>query len=146
DQLSTAMSARPQPPEQIHEPPPAEARPLAVAVPIDVRSTSLAVLALIGSIVFLHWAQAVLIPITFAVLLSYALTPVVNWLRRRAGLHKAIGAALTLAVLVGGVGFGLSSLRPQIVNIINLGPRLMQKHNVTLHEKALTEPRANANM
>src|SRR4029078_2127875 len=71
--FDSAMSARPQPPAQIHAPPPAEARPLAVAVPIDVRSTSLAVLALIGSIVFLHWAQAVLIPIPLRGLLRYAL-------------------------------------------------------------------------
>jgi hypothetical protein len=76
-------------------------------MPIDVRSTSLAVLALIAAIVFLHWAQAVLIPIVFAVLLSYALTPVVDWLKRRAKLHKAVGAALTLAALLGGLGAGL---------------------------------------
>ena len=138
------MSARPQSPEHGNEPPPAEAQPLLVAVPIDVRSTSLAVLALIGSIVFLHWAQAVLIPITFAVLLSYALTPVVNWLRRRAGLHKAIGAALTLAVLVGGVGFGLSSLRPEMVDIIDLLPRATQKLTVALRGNSRAEPGAVA--
>jgi predicted PurR-regulated permease PerM len=60
-------------------------------MPIDVRSTSLALLAVIALIVFLNWAQAVLIPITFAVLLSYALTPVVDWLKRNVKLHKAIG-------------------------------------------------------
>ena len=68
---------------------------------IDVRSTSLALLTLMASIVFLEWAQAVLIPITFAVLLSYALTPVVNGLKRIAKAPKAVGAALTLSVVVG---------------------------------------------
>lgn len=74
---------------------PAESPPLHLSMSTPVRSKSLALLALIAFIVFLHWAQAVLIPITFAVLLSYALTPVVNWLKRKAKLHKAVGAALT---------------------------------------------------
>lgn len=138
------MSARPQPPEHGDERPPAEPRHLLAAVPIDVRSTSLAVLALIGAIVFLHWAQAVLIPITFAVLLSYALTPVVDWLRRRARLHKAIGAALTLALLLGGLAFGLRSLRPEMVDIIDLVPRATQKLTVALRGNPRTEPGAVA--
>jgi predicted PurR-regulated permease PerM len=138
------MSARLEPPEHGDDPPPAEPRHLLAAVPIDVRSTSLAVLALIGAIVFLHWAQAVLIPITFAVLLSYALTPVVDWLKRRAGLHKAIGAALTLALLLGGLAFGLRSLRPEMVDIIDLVPRATQKLTVALRGNARTEPGAVA--
>ena len=137
------MSSRLQPPEHGDDLPPAEPR-LSAAVPIDVRSTSLAVLALIGAIVFLHWAQAVLIPITFAVLLSYALTPVVDWLKRRAGLHKAIGAALTLALLLGGLAFGLRSLRPEMVDIIDLVPRATQKLTVALRGNARTEPGAVA--
>jgi predicted PurR-regulated permease PerM len=57
---------------------PADPQRLTLPMSIDVRSTSLALLTLMASIVFLEWAQAVLIPITFPVLLSYALTPVVN--------------------------------------------------------------------
>jgi predicted PurR-regulated permease PerM len=60
--------------------------------PIDVRSTSLAVLALIAVIGLLYSARAVFIPIAIAVLASYALTPVVDWLKRRARLPKAVGA------------------------------------------------------
>ena len=122
------MSAPLQPPESGDEPPPAEPLPLTLVMPIDVRSTSLAVLALIAAIVFLHWAQAVLIPIVFAVLLSYALTPVVDWLKRRAKLHKAVGAALTLAALLGGLGAGLGSLRPEMIDILDLVPRLSLIH------------------
>jgi predicted PurR-regulated permease PerM len=42
---------------------------------INVRSTSLAVLALIAVIGLLYSARAVFIPIAIAVLASYALTP-----------------------------------------------------------------------
>ena len=111
---------------------PAERPPLTIPTPIDVRSTSLALLALIALIVFLRWAQEVLIPITFAVLLSYALTPVVDWLRRKARLPKAVGAALTLALLLGGLGFGLSSLQPEALDILDIVPRATQKVSIAL--------------
>ena len=113
-------------------------------MPIDVRSTSLAVLALLAAIVFAHWARAVLIPITFAVMLSYALTPVVNWLRRHAKLHKAIGAALTLAVLLGGLWIGLSSLKPEMIDILDLVPRATAKLTTAFRGPPQAEPGAVA--
>ena len=67
---------------------------------ILVRSNAIVVLALIALVVFLHWAQAVVIPITLSVFLSYALKPIVNWLQRKAKLPKAVGAAATLVVFV----------------------------------------------
>jgi len=112
--------------------PPPEPLPLKLAAPIDVRSTALAVLALIALIVFLHWAQAVLVPITFALLLSYALKPVVEWLSRNARLHKAVGAALTLALILGGLGIGVSTLQPQALDILDLVPHATQKISIAL--------------
>jgi predicted PurR-regulated permease PerM len=126
------MSIRLQPPVPDDDGPPAEPPPLILAMPIDVRSTSLAVLAFIALIVFLRWAQAVLIPITFAVLLSYALTPVVDWLKRNAKLHKAVGAALTLVLIFGGLGIGLSSLQPEALDILDIVPRATQKFSMAL--------------
>ena len=106
--------------------------PSTVAMPINVRSTSLAVLALIALVVFLRWAQEVLIPITFAILLSYALTPVVTWLRRKARLHKAVGAALTLMLVLGGLAYGLSVLQPEALDILDIVPRATQKVTIAL--------------
>lgn len=126
------MSTRLQPPVPGDEGPPAEPLPLNSGLPIDVRSTSLALLALIALIVFLRWAREVLIPITFAVLLSYALTPVVDWLKRNAKLHKAVGAALTLTLILGGLGFGLSSLQPEALDILDIVPRATQKFSIAL--------------
>ena len=101
--------------------------------PVSFHVTSLGVLAVIAVIVFLHWAQAVLIPITLAILLSYALTPVVRWLEKAARLPKAIGAALTLAVILGGFGTGISSLQPEVVDLLDAIPKAAQKLSIALN-------------
>ena len=48
--------------------------------PLDVRSTSLAALAILSFIYFLRTAQAVFIPVALAVVTACALTPLVSWL------------------------------------------------------------------
>ena len=53
-------------------------------MPIDVRSASLAVIAVLASIYALHWASAVFIPLLLGVMFSYVLSPAVNWLQRSA--------------------------------------------------------------
>jgi predicted PurR-regulated permease PerM len=119
---------------------------LNLATAIRVRSTPLSILALLALIAFLHWAQVVFIPIVFAVLLSYALTPIVNWLRKNARLHKAIGAAVTLSLLLGGLGIGLSALQPEALDILDLVPRATAKFRAALHGNAVTASGAVAKL
>ena len=95
-----------------------------------VRSNAIVVLALIAVVVFLQWAQAVLIPITLSVFLSYALTPIVNWLQRKAQLPKSVGAAATLAVILGAVGWGLKSLQPEALDVLDIVSRATQKFSI----------------
>jgi predicted PurR-regulated permease PerM len=97
---------------------------------VMIRSNAIVVIAVIAVVVFLHWAQAVLIPIVLSVFLSYALTPIVNWLRRRAKLPKAVGAAATLAIILGGIGWGLNSLQPEALDILDIVPRATQKFSL----------------
>ena len=123
------------------EPPPPPPLPL-ISAPIDIRSTSLALIALIALIGFLHWSRAVLIPITFAVLLSYALTPIVEWLKKSAKLHKALGAALTLIAIVGVLGIGLASLQPKALNILDILPRATEKFRKAMVSNSRTTPGA----
>jgi predicted PurR-regulated permease PerM len=99
---------------------------------VKVRGNAIVVLALIAVVAFLHWAQAVFIPITLAVFLSYALTPIVNWLQRKAKLPKAAGAAATLAVILGAVGWGLNSLQPEALDVLDIVPRATQKFSIAL--------------
>jgi predicted PurR-regulated permease PerM len=51
-------------------------------------------------IVVLYWAQAVLVPIALAVLITFVLTPPVGWLERWLGRVPAVLAAVTLVFLV----------------------------------------------
>jgi predicted PurR-regulated permease PerM len=60
-------------------------------------------------IVVLYWAQAVLVPIALAVLLTFVLAPPVNWLERWLGRVPAVLAAVTLVFIVLGLaGWGLA--------------------------------------
>ena len=60
-------------------------------------------------IVVLYWAQAVLVPIALAVLLTFVLTPPVSWLERWLGHVPAVLAAVTLVFIVLGLaGWGLA--------------------------------------
>ncbi|MEO7762534.1 MAG: AI-2E family transporter [Casimicrobiaceae bacterium] len=95
--------------------------------PVNIRSLSLAVLAVISVIVFLRWAEAVLVPITFAVLAGYALMPMVRWLKRHARLPEAISAAVVLLVICGGMIVGVLALQKQALGLLELLPRAAHK-------------------
>ena len=59
-------------------------------------------------IVVLYWAQAVLVPVALAVLISFVLTPPVTWLERWIGRVPAVLIAVTLVFAVLGLaGWGL---------------------------------------
>jgi predicted PurR-regulated permease PerM len=60
-------------------------------------------------VVVLHWAQAVLVPIALAMLLTFVLTPPVTWLERWIGRIPAVLAMVTLVFSVLGLaGWGLA--------------------------------------
>ena len=126
------MAKSPEPPIQADAAPTGTTEPTASHTSGRVRSHATFVLALIAVVVFLQWAQAVLIPITLSVLLSYALTPIVNWLQKKAKLPKAVGAAATLAVILGAVGWGLNSLQPEALDVLDIVPRAAQKFSIAI--------------
>ncbi|NOT27469.1 MAG: AI-2E family transporter [Acidobacteria bacterium] len=60
-------------------------------------------------VVVLYWAQAVLVPIALAVLLSFVLAPPVDWLERWLGRVPAVLTVVTLVfVVLGLAGWGLA--------------------------------------
>src|SRR5688572_27609634 len=60
-------------------------------------------------VVVLYWAQAVLVPIALAILLTFVLTPPVAWLQRWIGRIPAVLAMVTLVFSVLGLaGWGLA--------------------------------------
>ncbi len=65
---------------------------LLMHVPVNIRSMSLVLLAAFASIFVLSWAKAVFIPFMTSLILSYALSPAVNWLEHRR-MPRWLGAA-----------------------------------------------------
>ncbi len=60
-------------------------------------------------IAVLSWAQAVLVPIALAILITFVLTPPVSWLERWIGRVPAVLAAVTLVfTILGLAGWGLA--------------------------------------
>ncbi len=81
----TLKAVENRPPEATHDapaPPSAPEAP-AIAMPVDIRSAALTLMAALALIVMLQYAQAMIIPIVLAVLISYALEPIVSPSRAR---------------------------------------------------------------
>ena len=99
-----------------------EGEPIVIRMPVDIRNVALTVIATILFVLFLQYAQAVLIPIVLGALTFYALDPIVDRLEKT-GLHRALGAALVLAALLGATGYGLWTLRDDVSSVIEELPR-----------------------
>jgi predicted PurR-regulated permease PerM len=109
---------------------------LKIGAPLNGRSTSLAILAILSLIYFLRVAQAVFIPITIAIVTACALAPMVRWLRRRAHVPKPLGAAAILLLLCALLGIGANSLQPQVMRILDVVPRATAKFSEAMRESA----------
>jgi predicted PurR-regulated permease PerM len=94
-------------------------------MPVDIRSLSLATLAMLGSVFMLHWAADVLIPVMAGVTCSYALAPLVNRLERMR-IARPIGAALTLIALVGSMGGTVYALSADATQLMESLPDAAQ--------------------
>lgn len=105
---------------------PAAPDPVLLHLPVDIRNRSLVVLAALASIFVLQWASAVFIPVMFSVLLSYALSPLVNWMGRHR-VPRWLGAALLLLGIFGAVGSAAYSLGNQATQLVEALPEAAQK-------------------
>ena len=114
-------------------------------MPVDVRSLSLVVLALLGSVFVLRWASAVFIPLLLGLLFSYALSPIVDWMQRW-HVPRALGAAVLLLAIMGSVGWAAYSLEDDAVSLIQSLPVAAQKLRQTVHDSRRTSPGALATM
>lgn len=100
--------------------------PVLLRMPVDNRSLSLAVLALLGMVFMLHWASAVVIPLLLGLMLSYSLAPVVTWVQRR-GMPRPLAAALVMVVLVSGASWTGWALSDQATQFVENMPATAQK-------------------
>lgn len=106
----------------------AEADAPTVSIPahVNVRSASLALIALLGSVYALHWASAVFIPLLLGLMTSYALSPVVNRLHRWR-VPRALAAVLVLVSAVGGFGSMVYSVSDDASAMVESLPTAVDK-------------------
>ncbi|MBT9476502.1 AI-2E family transporter [Polaromonas sp.] len=104
-------------------------------MPVDIRSVSLAVLAMLASIFVLHWAKEVFIPVMLSVLFSYALSPVVNWMEFRR-VPRWLGAAVLMVAICGSIGATAYFLSNQAAQLVNALPAAAQKVRQAMKERS----------
>ena len=120
------------------EPEPEPARVL-LHMPVDIRSMSLVMLAILAGVFVLHWAKAVFIPVMLGVMVSYALSPVVNTLERRR-VPRSLSAAVLLIAILGGLGFTAWSLSDDAVELVETLPSAAQKLARAIQVKSTDKP------
>jgi predicted PurR-regulated permease PerM len=108
-------------PETLEHETPAEPVLPAAPAAMDVRSVALSVMAVLGVILMLQYAESVLIPVVVAVLISYVLDPAVTSLHNR-GVPRGIGALFAILLLCGVIGVGVYTLTGQAMAVIETVP------------------------
>ncbi len=104
--------------------PPAE--PTQLRAPVDVRGAALVVISLVACAYALHWASAVFIPVLLGLMSSYALSPAVDQLKRW-HIPRALGAAVLLVAVVGGLASTAYRLSDDAAALIEALPDAAQK-------------------
>jgi predicted PurR-regulated permease PerM len=95
-------------------------------MPVDVRSASLAFLAFAAGIALLRWMHEFIVPVLLGVVLSYALTPLVDRLQARR-IPRMLGAALVLSLILGVIAAGGYALRHQADAFLTTLPAVAQQ-------------------
>lgn len=97
-----------------------------VPLHVNARGLSLGILATIGFVFALQWAQKFFVPLLLGILIAYTLNPVVRWLERW-HIRRIVGATLVTAVIVGAMAGTLYRLQGEFFNILDELPTLTHK-------------------
>lgn len=100
--------------------------PIVIHMPVNIRSLSLALLAMFAGLLVLYWAKAVFIPFMLGLIFSYALSPLVNWMELRR-VPRWLGAALLLLAILGAMGKSAYSLSDEAARLVESLPAAAQK-------------------
>ena len=107
----------------------AERERIMLEMPVDVRSASLVVLAVLATVFALRWAAEVFIPLMLSLLAVYALSPVVDRLVRW-HIPRAIAAALVLLAIggaTGSTGYLLADSAGQLVDSLPVAAQKLRQ-------------------
>jgi predicted PurR-regulated permease PerM len=131
---------------------PAETIPAVESPPVSTRASRYArlgvavgVLAVIALVAALYLARAFVVPLLIGILASYALSPMVEWLKA-IRVPRPVGAALVLAALVGGSSWVSISLSDDAAAIIEKLPEAARKLRQKLSAERTSGPTALQNM
>ena len=102
--------------------------------PVRTGATALVVLAGLVCLYMLHWAAALFVPLLMGLMVSYALTPVVNRMVR-SRLPRSVCAALLLSAIVSAIGSTVYTLSDDAAGMINALPGAAQKLRRSLEEQ-----------
>src|SRR3954469_14989649 len=111
------------------EPVPDLARTEAAVESPAARSLSLVVIAVLATLYTLYFARAFFIPIVFAVLLNFLLSPAIRALTR-INIRPPLGAAIIVVVLFAAVGGGVYALAGPAQSAAASAPATLAKANV----------------
>jgi predicted PurR-regulated permease PerM len=93
---------------------------------VSSANASLGILAVLAIVFFLREARDFLIPIALAVLISYALEPVVAWLERHR-VPRMAGAALVMLLVLALLSGGAYVLRDDATQVVKALPQAAQR-------------------
>ena len=105
------------------------------------RSNALTILTIIAVLFLLRYAQQVFIPLALAVLLFYALDPVVDWIHKLR-VPRVVGASIVLLSLLGGVSWMAYSVRDEALQVVENLPRAARNLRAALRSSPATEESA----
>ena len=123
----------------------APAEPVGRVSRVSRLTVAVGIMTVIALVAALYLARAFFVPLLIGILASYALSPLVDWLELRR-LPRAVGAALILAVLVGGMSWVAVSLRVETNAMIEKLPEAARKLRQSLVVARATGPTALQNM
>ncbi|HEY6220383.1 MAG TPA: AI-2E family transporter, partial [Gemmatimonadaceae bacterium] len=96
-----------------------------------VRSTSLVVIAVLATLYTLYFARAFFVPIVFAILLTFLLSPAIRALTR-IKIRPPLGAAIVVVALLAAVGGGVYALAGPAQSVAESAPASLAKANAKL--------------
>jgi predicted PurR-regulated permease PerM len=126
--------------------PAVDSGPVAVRAPRYARiGVAVGVTAVIALVAALYLARAFVVPLLIGILASYALSPVVEWLKA-IRVPRPAAAALVLAVLVGGLSWVAFSVSDDATAMIEKLPEAARKLRQNLSTARTSGPTALQNM
>jgi len=104
-----------------------------------VETVCLVFLSLVAAVFLLNYAQAILMPFILALLLFYALDPIVSWFCRF-GIPRIVGCLLLIGLVLGTCTASIYLLRDEAADILRRVPEAVRKVQTTIEARRNRSP------